>query len=86
MIWGCKIGEADELPDGSDAPMREAVIRAYKLMTGKEPEFTFSGWGASLDETERAVVENRLPEKDPDWNTRQQKDRRIRNERRSKYV
>jgi len=41
--------------------MRQAVADAYKAQTGVEPVFIFSGWGASLTEAERAVVENRLP-------------------------
>jgi hypothetical protein len=63
-IWSCKIGEVDasKLPSGADLPMRQAVARAYRELTGEEPEFLFSGWGAELDECERAVVENRLPE------------------------
>lgn len=62
-IWTCKIGEchADFLPPGADGPMREAVERAYRELTGKTPLFIFSGWGGELDEDERAVVENRQP-------------------------
>lgn len=59
-IWDCKIGEVDEskLPPGSDAPMRAAVREAYLRITGEEPKFIFSGWGAQLDEGERRVVNN----------------------------
>jgi len=62
-IWSCKIGEAEEsdLLPGDDLPMREAVRRAYRNLTGREPCFIFSGWGAELDECERAVVEDREP-------------------------
>lgn len=62
-IWYCKIGEVASLPEvgGADLPMRKAVERAYKELTGEEPVFTFSGWGAELTEPERAVVEDRLP-------------------------
>lgn len=62
-IWYCKIGEsaATDLPPGSDSPMRRAIERAYIELTGQEPEFIFSGWGQELDESERAVVEDRLP-------------------------
>lgn len=65
-IWHCKIGEVDvqHLPDGSDLPMRIAIVTAYRQITGREPQFLFSGWGSELKETERAVVDNRLP--DPD--------------------
>lgn len=60
-IWECKIGEVDgvHLPPGSDSPMRAAVYEAYKRLTGKEPNFIFSGWHSQLTEEERAVVENR---------------------------
>lgn len=60
--WSCKIGETDNpLPDGADHPMRQAICRAYRELTGEEPDFLFSGWGAKLTESERAVVENRVP-------------------------
>jgi hypothetical protein len=60
-VWSCKIGEVLDLPPGSDAPMRQAVARAYKELTGENAYFCFSGWGAKLTEEERAVVENRKP-------------------------
>lgn len=61
-IWACKIGEiADKvLPPGSDWPMRDAVQKAYRELTGEDNKFCFSGWGGELTEPERAVVENRL--------------------------
>lgn len=57
-IWECKIGECDEsaLPHGADAPMRAAVERAYREITGQDPAFLFSGWGAELDEAEHAAL------------------------------
>ena len=61
-IWTCKIGEAAEVPVAADAPMRRAVETAYREVTGFDPEFLFSGWGGKLDECERAVVEERLPD------------------------
>lgn len=62
--WSCQIGEVDraKLPGGSDLPMRQAVARAYKELTGEEPEYVFSGWGFELPERYRAVVEDRLPD------------------------
>lgn len=71
-IWSCKIGECghDTLPDGADAPMRQAVQRAYVALTGKDPQFTFSGWGASLTPGQRQIVNEevgsgeRLPKED----------------------
>lgn len=62
-IWSCKIGETDRaLPKGCDAPMREAVIRAYREITGVEPRFIFSGWGAELTDIQREVVEEGPPD------------------------
>jgi len=60
-IWGCKIGEiaSSRLPDGSDLPLRQAVQRAYRELTGEDEEFCFSGWGEELDAIERDVVEGR---------------------------
>lgn len=60
-VWSCKIGFASdgELPDGADRPMREAVRRAFVELTGREPDFAFTGWGAELSETELEVVRER---------------------------
>lgn len=55
-VWECKIGAAEGLPLAADHPMREAVARAYLELTGKEPNFVFSGWGGSLTEGEQEVV------------------------------
>lgn len=62
-IWSCKIGEVDpdKLPQWPDGAMRNAVAMAYHELTGEDPEFIFSGWGAVLTEPERAVVEDRVP-------------------------
>ena len=53
-IWGCKIGlaNAEELPDGADAPMRQAVQKAFRELTGRDDLFCFSGWDTKLDEFE----------------------------------
>lgn len=63
-IWECKIGEVDsaDLPKAADGPMQSAVRKAYQELTGREPTFTFTGWGGSLTESERAVVEDREPD------------------------
>lgn len=55
--WTCVIGEVDRalLPDGSDLPMRKAVQQAYLELTGQQANFCFSGWGYTLDETQRAT-------------------------------
>lgn len=62
-IWSCKIGECEEsdlLRDGeyygADGPMRQAIREAYLKVTGKEPDFIFSGWVAELTEAERECV------------------------------
>ena len=57
-IWSCKIGQvaSDKVPDGGDAPMRQAVEAAYRSLTGEEPEFCITGWGAELDEVEQKVL------------------------------
>jgi hypothetical protein len=66
IVWQCKIGgPAVALPSGADGPMRDAVGTAFQLLTGSRDEFIFSGWGASLDEGELAVVENRAPVCEP---------------------
>lgn len=69
-IWKCKIGGevVGDLPAGADWPMRRAVQTAFETLTGVEASFTFSGWGASLTEGERAVHENR----EPNWDAMQQ--------------
>jgi hypothetical protein len=60
FIWDCKIGEVDIalLTPESDWRMRRAVRKAYKEITGQEPEFIFSGWGGRLTEAERSIVED----------------------------
>lgn len=60
-IWECKIGECDhdKLPCSAGLPMRTAIAEAYKRITGEDCLFLFSGWGAELDEYERAVVNNK---------------------------
>ena len=62
--WACKIGEVDPslVPRGGDFPMRRAVEKAYHDLTGEWPQFIFSGWGAELDQAERAVVEATGPD------------------------
>jgi hypothetical protein len=63
-IWFCKIGETSRLPSyGGDGPMRVAVAQAYRELTGERPLFCFSGWDGELSEPERAVVENREPQR-----------------------
>jgi len=58
-IWTCKIGEANVscLPNGADYPMRQAVERAYYDLTGRWPEFIFSGWGGTLTDSEAETLD-----------------------------
>lgn len=60
QIWSCKIGSTEDrdLPSGADWPMRRAIEKAYYDLTGKMPDFIFSGWGAELDEGEKYVLEH----------------------------
>lgn len=62
MIWECKIGIKGDgvllTMTGADLPMRDAIAKAYKEVTGVEPDFIFSGWNAKLTESQRWVVEN----------------------------
>lgn len=66
VIWTCTIGtkRSDVLPNGADSPMRIAVEWAFFNVTGRVPDYLFSGWGAKLTEGQRAVVENREPKYD----------------------
>jgi hypothetical protein len=66
-IWTCKIGGAvSRLPPGADAPMRNAVFECFRRLAESEAQFCFSGWSGVLTESERAVVENRLPAAKPE--------------------
>lgn len=67
QAWECKIGSINgvAIPNGGDAPMRQAVETAYLKITGQYAQACFSGWGAEFDEKERAVIENRLPREIP---------------------
>lgn len=62
-LWSCQVGEVPRasLPDGADGPMRNAVERAFKELTGFEPQYCFSGWGDRLTEVQRSVIEDRMP-------------------------
>lgn len=48
--WTCTIGPVrrSEIPKGADSPMRAAVERAFKEITGRYPERLSSGWGCSV--------------------------------------
>lgn len=61
-VYSCKIGGTVALEPGAAGRMRNAIEQAYREITGREPEFMFDGWGDTLTEGERAVVEDRLPD------------------------
>lgn len=58
QVWSCKIGIVGDvvLPGGADFPMRIAIQKAFREVTGVDAEFTFSGWNAQLTEAEKNVV------------------------------
>lgn len=62
QIWECKIGAnvLAGIPRGADGPIRAALEKAFFDVTGVAAEFSFGGWGAALNETERAIVNNPL--------------------------
>lgn len=53
--WYCLIGpfDTDKLPDGSDAPLRQAVQKAFAQLTGSEADLTSSGWGINEEQKDR---------------------------------
>ena len=55
--WVGIIGETEhaKLPFGGDSPMRDAVEKAFKEVTGHEEEVMYSGWSA-----DKKAVENIL--------------------------
>lgn len=64
IAWECKIGfpEGVEIPPGADSPMREAVQKAFKELTGLDCSNLFSGWGAKFTPAELHVID---PDKYP---------------------
>ncbi len=58
QVWQCKVGVKGDvdLPWGADLPMRQAIQKAFREVTGVDAEFTFSGWNAQLTESEKKVV------------------------------
>ncbi len=58
-VWDCKIGPfTGKMIHGADSPMREAVQRAYKEITGQDADVCFSGWGGKFTEHELAELAN----------------------------
>jgi len=52
--WICIIGATNSanLKSGADAPMRNAVVNAFKKTTGKEHAICYSGWGAEKEKVD----------------------------------
>jgi hypothetical protein len=59
IAWQCKIGNPDgvEIPPGADGPMRKAVHKAFREVTGKDAEACFSGWGVEFTPAELHVID-----------------------------
>ena len=57
-VWECKIvvSEDLELPDGFDSPPRLAAIEAVER-AGFAVIDCFSGWGGTLTDTEKDIVD-----------------------------
>jgi hypothetical protein len=57
--WTCKIGSVKgvQIPLGADAPMRAAIRKAFKEVTGEDAEAIFSGWGSKFNEAELHVID-----------------------------
>jgi len=47
-FWVCIIGDTEwnKLPPGADLPMRQAVEKAFRDITGHYAENNWSGWSA----------------------------------------
>lgn len=54
QYWFCIIG-ATNIPVG-DAPLRDAVQKAFRLGVGEEAEHCYSGWGVS-EKAKEAMLE-----------------------------
>ncbi len=53
-VWDCKIGPfKGKLPHGADNPLRKAIQKAFKEITGEDAEVCFSGWGGEFTEDEK---------------------------------
>lgn len=57
-FWTCVIGPADrnQLPRGSDFPLRLAVQEAFELISGHPDEICMSGWGSDSETAAKASV------------------------------
>jgi hypothetical protein len=64
-VWDCKVGYADscDLPGGADYPMRRAIETAFKKLTGRYPDFMFTGWGGELTPIQKSIVDEDIQRK-----------------------
>lgn len=53
-VWSCKIGFNKE--EVSDSELRNSLLRTYLRLTGRDPTFMLSGWGAKLSSEERKAL------------------------------
>ena len=65
--WICIIGatKSENLKDGADSPMRNAVEKAFKETTGHEHEVCWSGWGSEKEKVDILNAVWSMDENDP---------------------
>lgn len=54
--WFCIIGPTEVLPEGFDAPLRNAVQEAFKKLTNADALGCYSAWGVSEAAKERMLL------------------------------
>ncbi len=55
-VWTCKIVSRSPIPNGFDGPPRSAAVQACED-AGVVVDECFSGWGGSLTDSQREVME-----------------------------
>lgn len=56
-VWECRIvGFNVTLPQGADVPLRQAVEKAFRKLTGDDSVACFSSWDAELPAIEARIV------------------------------
>ena len=65
--WICIIGSVEEikLGFGADAPLRNAVKKAYVKMIGDEDNICWSGWGSGQEKVDTLNVIWSMDKNDP---------------------
>ena len=61
--WTCTIGYAHEevLPENADQILRQAVVAAFRELTGRAPDVASTGWGRPLSYDDMRRIEGDLP-------------------------